>query len=433
MWLLTFLLVAATLLIGWMLFGYFILLWLLAAFRPKKKPVFPTKWPRLSIIVPCYNERDEILDKLENVRALQYADGAWEVVFADGGSTDGTTDLLCEAIGEGEPFRLVRCPRKGKIHQINHVLGQLTGEIVVNTDVDARLAPDALQWLAAEFALSPDVAVVGAYVRPAAGLDIEMYHWDAMNKGRFLETDAHTSSIAIAPCYGFRRTLLAAFPEDVVADDIYVAYLAHAKGFRAVYSRRAMALEHRCPSSYEDFLPHKYRKSNAYLRESLRFLYVLPEMDAFCRFMMLTRVAQQLLLPWAMLFWVIIAATLVTLFRYDLVIYASVLLAVLFILTSRVFAQVDLPGEDRWRRHRLDTVITGYVLTLVIMLITGITYPLFRQGSSYAKLPQADAADAAREPARSAAPGEPPPEGAPREQPDAQADARCAPGVGASS
>jgi cellulose synthase/poly-beta-1,6-N-acetylglucosamine synthase-like glycosyltransferase len=295
-----------------------------------------------------------------------------------------TRELLADAITEDEPFRVVACGPVGKIGQLNAVLPELRGEIIVNTDVDARLAPDALRWIAAEFAASESVSVVGAYCRPEGPLALERYYWDQQNKGRFLESDAGAASIVVAPCYAFRRTLLTAFPDDVVADDIYVAFLAHAERCGVVYSRKAMAVETRSPRGVSEFLPHKFRKSNAFLRESLRFLYRLPEMTGLGKTLLLVRTAQQLLLPWLLLFWLLTAGAILTLFRFDLVLFGAAFLFVLFGTTSVVFAGTRLPEPPR--RYSLVTVAVGYVLTNFILMVTALSYPFFRQGSTYARL-----------------------------------------------
>lgn len=384
MWLLEFLFFATTLLVGWTLFGYLLFIWFLGLFRRRETPVFPTHWPTVSVVVPCFNEAGQILAKLEDLRKVEYPAERLEVVFADGKSDDGSFEALSAEIGQNEPFRVVRCSRRGKIHQLNEVLPLLRGEIIVNTDADARLSADVLQWIAAEFAASPEVGVVGAYCRPADTLEVEKYYWDAQNKGRFLESDAGSSSIVIAQCYAFRRELLKAFPEDVVADDIYLSFLANTQGYKTVYSRHATAIETRSPQSYAQFLPHKFRKSNAFLRESLRFLYCLPEMKPFFKMLLLTRTAQQLLLPWAGLWWVLLAGALLTLFRYDVVAFGAIFLALLLLLTNRVFAWVKLP--DGPRHYSLATIIKGYILTNLIMLTTGLSYPFFRQGITYTRI-----------------------------------------------
>ncbi len=394
MWILILIFGLATLVLAWTLFGYFLLIWFMGLFSRQPQPELPTSqepsdWPRLSLVIPLFNERAEIEAKLENIRALNYPRERMEVVFVDGGSTDGTVEWLEEALVQGDNHRVERSPHPGKINQLNHVLPDLSGEIIVNTDADAALEPDALEWIVAEFGVSPDVWVVGAYCRPGDdAYRIDQYYWDAQNKARLVECRASTSSIVIAPCYAFRRELLDRFPEDVVADDIYIAFLANVHGKQSVYSRHACAVEQRNPRRLSEFLPHKYRKGNAFLRESLRFLYLLPEMNPLFKMMLLTRIAQQLVFPWALAWWLLLAGSLATLYpdpRYDVVGIATAGLILLFILTSRAFRSVELP-EETPRKYSLFLIAKGWVLTTLILLATGLSYPFYRQSSSYTRL-----------------------------------------------
>jgi hypothetical protein len=237
----------------------------------------------------------------------------------------------------------------------------------------------------AEFAYDSDVWVAGAYCRPDdTVLEMERYYWETQNKGRLLESDGRTSSIVIAQCYAFRRALMDRFPGDVVADDIYVAFLCNVLRRRTLYSRKALAVETRGPTSYAQFLPHKFRKSNAFLRETLRFVYRLPEVGPFCKMLLLTKIMQQLLLPLSGCTWLLLAGVLVTLRRYDIAGGGALLLLLLLLLTSAVFSTVSVPEEKR--RYSVLTTVKVYVVTNVIMLATGITYPFFRQGSSYSRI-----------------------------------------------
>jgi hypothetical protein len=139
----------------------------------------------------------------------------------------------------------------------------------------------------------------------------------------------------------------------------------------------------RTPSTLLEFLPHKFRKSNAFLKESLRFVYRLPEMGTLFKVILLTRTAQQLLLPWMILWWVLIAGALLTLFRVDVVFFGTVFLVALLAMGSRVFVSVKLPIDQP--SYGFVTLIKGYILTTAILLATGLSYPFFRQGSSYSR------------------------------------------------
>ncbi len=385
MWLLEFSFYLATGIIVWMMFGYFVFLKIMGLLKGERVPSIPAELPEITVIVPCYNEEASIADKLSNLRELVYPPEKLEVLFVDGGSKDRTVAMLEAAIAPSEPFRIITSPRGGKINQLNFALAQAKGEIIFNTDADAMMEKDCLRWCIGEFARGPDVVVVGAYCSPhAQALDMEKYHWISQNKGRFLESDACCSSIVVAPCYAFRRSLISAFPEDVIADDIYVAYSGHASGRRTIFSHKACVQEIRVPTDSGMFISHKFRKSNAFLRESLRFLHRLPDMGMFCKTMFITRIGQQLFLPALLIWWFLIAGALISLGSYVPLILGVTCVLLTFVITSFVFSTVPLPDESA--KFPITTMVKGYLISISILLAMAVSYPFYRQTSNYARI-----------------------------------------------
>ena len=85
---------------------------------------------RLSIVMPVLNEAAAIRDALEALRG-------YEVIVADGGSTDGTPQLaagLCE--------RVVSAPR-GRGAQMNAGAAAARGDVLIFLHADTRLPADA--------------------------------------------------------------------------------------------------------------------------------------------------------------------------------------------------------------------------------------------------------------------------------------------------
>ena len=76
-------------------------------------PLLPRAGAELSIVVPTFNERDNVIELVQRLtRAL--GDSAWEVVFVDDDSPDGTADLVRELAGENSRVRcLQRIERRG--------------------------------------------------------------------------------------------------------------------------------------------------------------------------------------------------------------------------------------------------------------------------------------------------------------------------------
>lgn len=374
-----------TVLLAWLLCGYLIWLRFIGDAAARSDIVRPAEYPKLSILVPCFNEESLIADKYRNLMQCAYPSDRIEIIFADGGSTDDTTTILESLIEhDGANVRLARCPIGGKINQMNHVLPSLRGDIVVITDADARLAPDALEWIAAEFEADPQVALVGACTSPRGGLAIERAYWAAQNRVRLLESRVSHVSIVAACCYAFKRDLLSQFPTDVVADDVHAVALANTLGYHTIYSRKATVEELRTPISLTEFFTHKYRKGNAVLREMLRFCYRLPDMDGRWKSILTTCLAQQLILPWAIASWVAMAATLTNFGQVDVVALAVAILLVAVLSTRKAVQSIELPTAPE--RFGPVTVVLACCYTLGVLCATTLTYTFFRQNSSYARL-----------------------------------------------
>ncbi|MEQ8191326.1 MAG: glycosyltransferase [Candidatus Eremiobacterota bacterium] len=383
MWALITLHVICSCFIVWSLFGYYIFFFIISLFKVKKEGC-DTYEPHISIIVPCYNEEKYIVSKIENLKLQDYPLDKVEFIFVDGGSRDKTIQYIEENIKFNSNFKLIQSPEKGKINQINYVLPSVKGEIIIITDVDGIMKYDCIRHIVSEFSGDNNIGVVGAYVYPEHSIPIESCYWDAQNKGRFLESDAFTSSFVIAVCYAFKKGFLYKFPEDVVADDIYIAYWANTLGYNVLFSRKAIVAEIRTPKNYSDFFSHKFRKANAFLRENLRFLYRLPEMRNFWKIIYMTKVIQLSLLPWLNVVWCFLALSLITLWRYDVVFWETVCIMLFFILTSLTFKLVKLPL--RREHYNFKLLAQNYICTTFILLATGFTYPFFTQSSSYRKI-----------------------------------------------
>ncbi len=94
--------------------------------------------PKLSIIIPSYNEEENIqagaLDQIS--RYLGEAPFTWEVIISDDGSTDGSRDLAKNFVKKHAGFRLLKNAHAGKAAAINTGVGEAKGEIILFTDMD---------------------------------------------------------------------------------------------------------------------------------------------------------------------------------------------------------------------------------------------------------------------------------------------------------
>jgi glycosyltransferase involved in cell wall biosynthesis len=113
----------------------------------------------LSIVVPLYNERDNLVPLHDELaRVLGAAAGSYEMLFVDDGSTDGSADVL-RTIKAGDAhvrvFRLAR--NSGQTAALACGLHQAVGDVVVAIDGDGENDPADIPRVLAKLAEGYDL------------------------------------------------------------------------------------------------------------------------------------------------------------------------------------------------------------------------------------------------------------------------------------
>ena len=97
------------------------------------------KHETISVIVPVYNESANIDKLLALVTSLG---GQCEILIVDGGSKDGTAELL-----EKSGATIIRSPEKGRANQMNLGAAMSGGDVLWFVHADSILPPDALTMI----------------------------------------------------------------------------------------------------------------------------------------------------------------------------------------------------------------------------------------------------------------------------------------------
>ncbi|HXF52414.1 MAG TPA: glycosyltransferase [Dehalococcoidia bacterium] len=207
------------------------------------------KAPTFSFVIPALNEAADIAATLEATLAQRLP--ASEVIVVDGGSTDGTREIVRRYAGRGPVRLLEQRGRTGVGAARNAGIHAATGDVIVALNADVRPPPDFLERLAEAYVTGHDCVSVESRVEnlsDAFGRFIQAEHELRYGPGR---------EVGWTEGFSCRRELAlrAPFPEEIPgAGGEDVVFFDRLRALGAAWRlERSIVVTHRTPSTLRDF------------------------------------------------------------------------------------------------------------------------------------------------------------------------------------
>ncbi|RJG57241.1 glycosyltransferase family 2 protein [Sphingobium terrigena] len=237
--------------------------------------------PSATLLFCAYNEAGAMPEKLANLAMLKGLHPTLDILAFDDGSSDGTGDLIA---AQGDLITLIRGPgRSGKAHGMKQLAARARGDILIFTDANVLLDPDAIERLLARYA-DPDIGgVLGSlhYIGQgeSATASVGSLYWRI--EERLKDEESRTGNVlgADGSIFSIRRSLYPDFPDSVL-DDLTVSMAVVFAGKRLVKARDVIARE-RLVTARKDEYRRKVRiaarawHTHSHLRPQLRRMAVI--------------------------------------------------------------------------------------------------------------------------------------------------------------
>jgi cellulose synthase/poly-beta-1,6-N-acetylglucosamine synthase-like glycosyltransferase len=269
--------------------GYTLILMLMVAFknlRPVKKITETNVYePEVTLLVPAYNEKGCIKNKIANSLELDYPKDKLKLVWVTDGSDDGSPEELRRY---GNVTVLHEKERKGKINAINRAVKYIKSPIVAFSDANTNLNRNSIREIVKIFSDRSVGCVAGEkriviLKKEKAVIAGEGLYWQYESLIKRLESQLNSVMGAAGELFAVRTDLYQDIREDTILDDFTISLEVAKKGYKIKYAPDAYASESGSLTIREE-LKRKFRISSG----ALQTLYRMKEILNIFRYGMLS-------------------------------------------------------------------------------------------------------------------------------------------------
>lgn len=135
---------------------------------------------KLSVIIPCYNEKATIKEIVDAVRNSSWSD--IELIVVDDCSSDGTRDILENEIRDKLNQLVLHEVNQGKGAAIRTGIKQAQGDVILIQDADLEYDPNEYEWLMTPIVEGRADVVYGSRFASGSAHRV-LYFWHRLGNG----------------------------------------------------------------------------------------------------------------------------------------------------------------------------------------------------------------------------------------------------------
>lgn len=218
--------------------------------------------PKISIIVPAYNEEKTIAETITSLQQLNYPN--YEIIVIDDGSTDQTYTYAIKT--QDSKTKIIKQQNMGKPTALNNGISQSSGEIILTVDADTTLNKDALTKIANRFASNQKIGAVAGNVKirkePTLINTLQSAEYSTgINLARKAQSMLGCVLVVPGPIAAIKKEALekvGGFSPQTFAEDFDITLAILAAGYRIEYEQASLAYTD-APKNTQDLIKQRRR------------------------------------------------------------------------------------------------------------------------------------------------------------------------------
>lgn len=113
---------------------------------------------KISVIIPCYNQYEYLLDAVKSVVSSTYKN--WEIIIVNDGSTEKTAQEFQDMLKPFDNIILINQKNSGVCAARNNGIIKATGEYILPLDADDKIADTYIEKAVSILEQNPDIGIV---------------------------------------------------------------------------------------------------------------------------------------------------------------------------------------------------------------------------------------------------------------------------------